>query len=140
VSAPLIAKGHNGQLTVSDTEVVITRKGFLAFLTQGLKGEKTIRLADISAVQFKDAGLFTNGYIQLSFLGGQENKRGLFDATKDENTVMFTKSQAEVFRAARDRIQSARSAPNSRPTKRCPACAEDVLAEASICRYCRHLF
>lgn len=27
-----------------------------------------------------------------------------------------------------------------RPTKRCPDCAEDVLAEARICRFCRHEF
>lgn len=27
-----------------------------------------------------------------------------------------------------------------RPIKRCPDCAEDVLAEARICRFCRHEF
>jgi hypothetical protein len=30
--------------------------------------------------------------------------------------------------------------PHSRATKRCPQCAEDVLAEARMCRYCRYEF
>ena len=31
-------------------------------------------------------------------------------------------------------------APDTRPTKRCPDCAETVLADARICRFCRHEF
>jgi hypothetical protein len=31
-------------------------------------------------------------------------------------------------------------APSARATKRCPDCAEEVLADARICRFCRHEF
>ena len=40
----------------------------------------------------KKAGL-TNGYIQFIFVGSQESKKGVFAATQDENTVMFTKKE-----------------------------------------------
>lgn len=33
----------------------------------------------------------TNGYIQFGVLGGLESKWGVFNATQDENTVMFSK-------------------------------------------------
>ena len=39
----------------------------------------------------------------------------------------------------RSRVQSAMTA-DERPSKRCPDCAEDVLLEARICRFCRHEF
>ncbi|BDP98232.1 hypothetical protein EfmGK961_20480 [Enterococcus faecium] len=33
----------------------------------------------------------SNGYIQFTLLGGNESRGGILAATKDENTVMFTK-------------------------------------------------
>ena len=86
-----IAQGVNGQLAVTPDRIIIYRNGFLAFLTQGLKGDKEIPLANITAVQMKQPGLATNGYIQFSILGGIDGRGGLFDATNDENTVMFSK-------------------------------------------------
>jgi hypothetical protein len=99
-------KGVNGQITISNNIVVISRKGALGFLTQGLKGDKRIPIKNITAVQYKDAGFLTNGYIQLSIHGSMENKSGLFAATHDENTVMFNKSQSKDFLELRDSIES----------------------------------
>lgn len=101
---PYFAQGVNGQLAVTPDRIVISRKGFLAFMTQGLKGDKEIPLANITAVQMKQPGLATNGYIQFSILGGIEDRGGLFDATKDENTVMYSKKQQEVFRYVKELI------------------------------------
>ncbi|HFK1736036.1 MULTISPECIES: DUF4429 domain-containing protein [Bacillus cereus group] len=58
-----------------------------------MKGDKEILIKHISSIQFKPAVTFTNGYIQFAFSGGKENKGGLFDATKDENSIMFSKKQ-----------------------------------------------
>jgi hypothetical protein len=102
----LEAKGVNGQVYFDGNIIRIARKGALAFMTQGLKGDKEINVAQVSAVQFKKAGMITNGYLQFSFLGGQESKSGLFDATKDENTVMFNVSQAGQFQAIKDAVQA----------------------------------
>ncbi|EJS68506.1 MULTISPECIES: DUF4429 domain-containing protein [Bacillus] len=91
------ATGVNGQLQVEGNKIVIKRKGVLAKMSQGLKGDKEILIKHLSSIQFKPAGIFTNGYIQFSFSGGKENKGGLFDATKDENSIMFSKKQQPNF-------------------------------------------
>jgi len=102
----LEAKGVNGQIFFDGDTIRISRKGALAFMTQGLKGDKEIHVGQVSAVQFKKAGMATNGYIQFSFLGGHETKSGLFNATQDENTVMFNTGQAKQFQAIKDAVQS----------------------------------
>lgn len=100
------ARGHGGQLRFENDTLTISHKGVLGLLTQGLKGNKEIRVDLISSIQFKDAGLLTNGYIQFAFVGGQETKQGLFDAVSDENTVLFTKTQQPQFEAIRDAIKA----------------------------------
>lgn len=97
--------GHNGQLELTDTVLRIKRKGVLAFMTQGLKGDKEILVSQISSIQFKKADFFTNGYIQFAFIGGREAKGGLFQGTQDENTVMFRASQQADFEKLRDELQ-----------------------------------
>ena len=99
------AIGHNGQLELTDSVVRIKRKGALAFLTQGLKGDKEILISQVSSIQFKKANAFVNGYMQLAFVGGQEAKGGILQGTQDENTVMFRVSQQEAFERLRDELQ-----------------------------------
>lgn len=99
------AKGVNGQIELLENKVRIKRKGVMGFLTQGLKGDKDILISQISSIQFKKAGGFTNGYIQFSFLGGQESKAGLLKAGQDENTVMFNVYQKKEFEAIKEAIE-----------------------------------
>ena len=81
-------------------------KGLLGVALKGLKGDKTIYIKNISSIQFKNAGIFTKGYIQFTFSGGKEAKGGLFQATKDENTIMFTESQQPEFQKVRDFVEA----------------------------------
>jgi len=92
-----LAKGINGQIELYENKIVIKRQGFVAFMTQGFKGDKEILLKHISSMQCKKVGFFTSGYIQFAFLGGSETKKGLVDAAHDENTVMFNLKQQEAF-------------------------------------------
>jgi len=98
----LQAQGQGGALDVYDEKIVIRRKGVLAFLNHGMKGDKEVPISKITSIQFKQAGTIINGYIQFSLPGGNESKGGVFAATKDENTIMFTKQQAPNFEKAKE--------------------------------------
>ena len=99
------AKGVNGQLELLDGRIRIVRKGVLSFLTQGLKGDKEIAISSITSIQWRKAGLLTNGYIQFGFFGGSEAKRGIFQATEDENSIMFNQGRQAEFEAIRNELQ-----------------------------------
>jgi hypothetical protein len=63
-------------------------------------------LSQISAIQFKKGNAFTNGYIQFTVAGGNENTRGIFQATQDENTVMFVKKYNDDAEELKRKIYS----------------------------------
>lgn len=97
--------GVNGQVVVDDNWVTIKRKGAMAMLSQGIKGDKRIPISNIISVQFKNANAMVNGYIQFATASG-ESARGLTQATADENTVMFRKNQMADFEKLRDHLES----------------------------------
>ncbi|MEK2611442.1 DUF4429 domain-containing protein [Pseudomonas shirazensis] len=101
----LKANGHNGQLELTNSALRIKRKGALAFLTQGFKGDKEIPIKQITSIQFKKASIIVNGYIQFTFNGSQEAKGGVLQGASDENTVMFRSGQQKEFNAIRDELQ-----------------------------------
>lgn len=102
-------------------------------LQSGYAGEKRIPMDTIASVQFKTVGnmgqgmermtekvglakigtqlgVGTTGYIQFGITGASENKtralgQGLTGMAKDENSVMFQKSQEEDFAAIRDFVE-----------------------------------
>lgn len=98
--------GVNGQLQLYEDKVIISRKGVLSKLTQGFfKGDKTIYLTQISGMQVKPGSMLTNGYIQFTLSGGNENTNGLLKATQDENTVMFAQKHNELVAKIKDKIE-----------------------------------
>lgn len=118
----LEAKGPNGEISVDDDWVTISRKNRRSKLTHGFDGEKRIPISSITAVQFKAVGKYGNvlgrlnkspdsaigpatGYIQFVILGSQESKRGLASAQTDENTVMFNNIGEPEFAKIRDLVE-----------------------------------
>jgi glutaredoxin-related protein len=101
------AEGTNGAIKVHNTTIELVRKGLNARLL-GLRGNKEIQISSITSIQFKEPGMLTNGFIQFSFSGSQERKGGVFDATKDENSVVFTKKNLKNFVMIRDLINQKR--------------------------------
>lgn len=119
-------KGYNGVISFDGKFITITRKGFLARATIG-KGEKRLPLSSVSAVQWKPAGVFMNGYIEFTIGGGNENRsrfgQATADATRNENAVIFTRAQMPDFSEFRSQIEEAIGAhhaksgmPDSAPT------------------------
>ncbi|WP_312076491.1 SHOCT domain-containing protein [Chryseobacterium sp.] len=104
----LIAKGTNGVLVVKENTIELQRSGWNAKLS-GLRGNKEILIKNISSIQFKKPGLLTAGYIQFAFSGSSESKGGVFDAAKDENSIVFGKSETQNFEKLRDIINEKRN-------------------------------
>lgn len=104
-STAISIKGYNGTVDYDGETIRISRKGAMGFLTQGLRGQKEIPLRALTSVQFKKAGLLTNGYIQFATAAG-ENKGGLQAAVTDENSVIFTLNSNEEFQALKDQISA----------------------------------
>ncbi|MFE4651548.1 DUF4429 domain-containing protein [Streptomyces sp. NPDC056707] len=104
------AKGHGGQVDFDGQYVTIKRKGFLARSVVG-KGEKRLHISNITAVQWKPAGMMVNGFIQFTVPGGNELKSSFGSQTssamQDENSVVFTKQQQPKFEILRAAIDTA---------------------------------
>lgn len=99
-------EGSNGQIRLTPNRIIISRKGTIAFISQGLKGDKEIPINRITAMQFKASDNFTKGYLQFSIQGGIESTGGVFAATTDENTVMFTELEQPEFEEVKRYVNS----------------------------------
>lgn len=104
------ASGRNGQITFDGKMVTITREGFAARATHG-RGEKSIPLRQITAVQLKPNGFATVGFIQFTVPGEQSSRTSkggrTMDASKDENAVLFAKKAEPEFLALKSAVQQA---------------------------------
>lgn len=109
-------KGLNGQLELTDTHVIIRRKGIMATISKGLAGEKSIPLDAITSVQFKPGGLMWNGFIKFCYPGSDEIRGGLSEATKDDNAVIFARGMNAQFEEFRQRLEEARTRLRLAPT------------------------
>lgn len=109
----ITAEGRNGQVSFDGKTVTITREGAAARATHG-RGEKSIPLRQIAAVQFKPNSFATVGFIQFTIPGEMSNNRRkggrTIDAAKDENAVTFAKKVEPDFIALKTAVQDALAA------------------------------
>lgn len=98
--------GINGQIELYDDKIIIKRKGVLSKITQGFtKGDKTIYLNQITGIDLKLGGNMINGYMQFTIPGGNEKDKGAFQATQDENSVMFKKAYNDIAHELKEKIE-----------------------------------
>ena len=93
--ADLYAKGSNGLITIDGDWLTIDRTGFGR--SGHSKGDRRIPLSSITAVELRQARMFTNGFIRFSVPGSPEFRGGLQSAMRDENAVTFRRGQAKGF-------------------------------------------
>jgi Short C-terminal domain len=98
-------------VTVENGYLKWIRKGIKNFMLQGSKGEKSVSIKNISAIQLKEPGL-TTGYLQIAYSGSSENKGGIFDAVKDENTILFSKKELKQAKELKQLIEQLQSEMN----------------------------
>jgi len=102
------APGKNGQVIFDGRNVKITREGFRGRVGHG-RGVKVIPLSQVSGVQLVP-WTWTKGwgYLSLTVPGSLESHRshgkGVKDAFKDENSVVFSRAQEDQFRVLHDAI------------------------------------
>ncbi len=113
-------------VTVEGDVITISRKGMRSFLTQGLKGEKSIPIKNITAIQIKKPGI-TTGYIQFSQHGMMESEGGVFDAVKDENTIIFQKKEYDQALELKEYIESVQAKQNNQTTEKVDSSEADEL-------------
>jgi hypothetical protein len=98
-------KAPGATLVITKTKIIIRRHGFLSLLNHGSKGDKEIFIKNITAIQIKEPG-FTNGFIQFSLSGEKGSKGGVFEAAKDENSIMIAgMDQYRSFLKAKELIE-----------------------------------
>ncbi len=104
--------GANGTIALYPDRLTIKRRGIRGALGHGFfQGEKDILISSITAVQLKKAGPLLVGYIQFSVLGGVEGRKGLNEATSDENTVTFEMGSNKLAEAIKNKIYELKSRP-----------------------------
>lgn len=119
--------GLNGKVELYSDKVIIKRRGlYAAFVLRHIKGDKTIFFNQISGIQFKRGGFF-KGYIQFTIPGGNENLKGAYGATHDENSVTFTYRQnreAEILKKRLEELIASQSKPQTYNTEKASATEE----------------
>lgn len=113
------AANRSGVHVIFDGQTVQIRRPkptLSALLAGGLRGDKTIPISMITAVQLKAAGEIVSGYVQFSLMGGREPGGGAMNAASDENSVLFGPQHQADFEALAAAVTAAiagRSAPAS---------------------------
>lgn len=102
-------EGYNGSVIFDGKVIRILRKGKLARMTVG-KGEKSIPINSITAVQWKEPGALVNGFIQFSVAGGLESRskvgRQTIAAAQDENSIVLRKGKSSDMAELRDAVMN----------------------------------
>src|SRR5438045_6765857 len=106
----MIVTGKGASVELKDNQIIIRRQGFLSALNVGLAGEKYIDIAEITSIQFKEGNWVTNGFIHFGYRGGFDKVNGLLDAVKDENSVIFARTQTADFLQLTKAIEDRRTA------------------------------
>lgn len=101
------AHGLNGEVELHESTIRITRESLFARLAGAREGE--FHVGGIDAVELKEPGLVTNGYVQFG-LNERDLDSNIFEATGAFDAVTFVHGWTGAFRAIRDGIERRKAA------------------------------
>lgn len=130
----MMLEGSGGTVELWPSKVTIRHRGVLSKMTVGLAGEKDIYLTSITGIQLKRPTWISKGYFQIQYMGSQDSKGGILNATKDENTVLFAgrkryKKAQELKAELEKRALEMRYAPQTQSGSSGPISVADELAK-----------
>jgi hypothetical protein len=88
----LKAEGADGQIEVHNDRIVINRKGIFCMILSGFAPPKEIPIKSIGSVDFKEAGLLTQGILVVNPIG------------ETPQQIKFAKKVSDDFKAVKDII------------------------------------
>lgn len=107
---PITAKGVTGTITFDGRMVTINHSTVMGRLTAG-KGEKRVPISSIAGIEWKPPGMGVRGFIRFTIPGGIERTSRLGhrtqEAARDENAVLFGRTQVGEFEQMRNAIERA---------------------------------
>lgn len=114
-------QAHTGtSLEVYENYIIIdfvaTGAGFANILKGGGNGGKRINISDLTAIQFKEPAGASIGFMQFTFPGSGESKRGVVDAINDENSVPVSPQNYALAKEIYDYIEKRREELKATPT------------------------
>lgn len=104
--ARFFIEGVGSRLFVYENRIVLERHGLIGSSLTGFSGNKTIPIASIQSVELKEGSNVLNGYLRFSYPGAVEKRGGVYNATDDENAVVFKKSQNSIAQDVKNFIES----------------------------------
>jgi len=124
------AQGEGKKISLYQNKVVIGgKKGMMGVLMAG-GAEQTIRVRDIRAVEFKNAGSVINGYIQFSTGSSAKSGGGgilaVVDAGDEPNTVHFAKKAQDDFDTLKDKVEEMMDSLDNQGSVTAPTSADEL--------------
>ena len=95
----MCGSNKNTILEIYEDRVEIKRSGFSNFTSFGYDGNATLYYAEMSGVQFKEAGRFTPGNIEFIFPGGKRLKNN-----NNQCQIFFLFTQNDEFKKANEYV------------------------------------
>lgn len=112
-------KGTNGTIIVHEDRIIISRKGFVAFISQGIMGDRNYFYSDLRSIEYKKPSIFANGYIKLIIAGTNDVNASVgilgstLESSKDPNTIILRAFNStipslseEVYKIILDKINA----------------------------------
>jgi hypothetical protein len=105
-TALIEATGLNARILLLKDVVRVQRIGWRNALSGASKIERDILISQIVSIQFRKAGLLSNGYIELKLMHYDETHRNESEREMDDAIISFRPGQQKAFEAFREMLEA----------------------------------